>query len=67
MKRCWYYAPWTLTNPLWPLVWRGGDEFVHDPALAERYDPELWDAAWKDNRVAEGWVLTPLDPAERVR
>lgn len=26
-KRWWYYAPWTLTNPLWPWFWRGGDEY----------------------------------------
>lgn len=26
MKRWWYYAPWMLTNPLWPWLWRGGDE-----------------------------------------
>jgi hypothetical protein len=27
MKCVWYYAPWTLTNPLWPPVWFGGDEY----------------------------------------
>lgn len=25
--RVWYYAPWTLTNPWGPPVWRGGDDW----------------------------------------
>lgn len=25
--RFWYWPPWQLTNPLWPLVWRGSDEW----------------------------------------
>ena len=35
MKRCWYSAPWTLTNPLWPLVWRGGDEHGRDTLVIQ--------------------------------
>lgn len=27
MKRVWYWPPWRLVNPVWPWVWRGGDEF----------------------------------------
>jgi hypothetical protein len=27
-RRAWHYAPGELTNPAWPLVWRGRDE--HD-------------------------------------
>lgn len=25
--RWWYWPPWRLTNPVWPLWWRGGDEW----------------------------------------
>lgn len=40
-----------------------GREFVHDPALGERYDAAKWAQAWNEDKVAEGWVLVPLDPA----
>jgi hypothetical protein len=51
----------------WHCVVAHGYEFVHDPALAERYDAALWAEAWNDGKVAEGWVLSPVDPMERVR
>ena len=40
-----------------------GDELIHDPSLGKRYDDALWTEAWSDGRIAEGWVLIPLDPA----
>jgi hypothetical protein len=50
-------------QPWHSIVCRGYD-LVHDPSIAKRYDDALWTEAWNDGKVAEGWVLAPLDPAE---
>jgi hypothetical protein len=42
-----------------------GREFVHDPSIGEHvYDGARWAEAWNDDKVAEGWLLVPLDPAQ---
>jgi hypothetical protein len=42
-----------------------GYEFVHDPSMGKRYDGAAWVEAWNAERVVEGWVLCPLDPAQQ--
>lgn len=40
-----------------------GDELVHDPSKHRRYDERAWAEVWNDEKIEEGWVLVPLDPA----
>jgi len=41
-----------------------GYTLIHDPSLGEKYDADRWAEAWNANQVTDGWVLTPIDPAE---
>lgn len=42
-----------------------GYELVHEPGIGGRlYDGASWTKVWNDDKVAEGWVLVPLDPVE---
>jgi hypothetical protein len=53
----------------WHCVVARGWELIHDPCLQKRYDEATWASIWKDDNLAEGWVLAPLDAAfarERV-
>jgi hypothetical protein len=50
----------------WHSVVAHGDGLVHDPSIGRRYDDALWAEAWNEGRLAEGWVLVPLDPAEET-
>jgi hypothetical protein len=50
----------------WHSIICRGYEFVHDPSLGKQYDSQKWAEAWSENKVAEGWVLAPLDPAEQA-
>ncbi len=47
----------------WHCIVCRGYDFVHDPSLGECYDAASWAEAWNADKVAEGWVLLPLDPA----
>jgi hypothetical protein len=44
-----------------------GSELLHDPGMKRRYTTAEWEALWQDDRVLEGWLLAPLDPAESRR
>ena len=47
----------------WHSVVARGYELIHDPCLGRQYDAETWTQAWEADKLAEGWVLAPLDPA----
>lgn len=40
-----------------------GYTLIHDPSLGKRYNDQAWADAWNADRIEEGWVLVPLDPA----
>ena len=40
-----------------------GTTLFHDPGMKRRYTTDEWAALWQDERVLEGWLLVPLDPA----
>ena len=44
-----------------------GYTLIHDPSLGTRYDDASWAQAWNDEKVTEGWVLIPTDPATMRR
>ena len=40
-----------------------GRALHHDPGMALHYTDAEWDALWEGERVLEGWLLVPFDPA----
>lgn len=48
----------------WHSVIARGYDLIHDPGLGKRYDKRRWATLWTDGKIAEGWVLVPLDPVE---
>lgn len=40
-----------------------GYTLIHDPALGDKYNYEIWSEAWNNKKIS-GWVLIPLNPAK---